>query len=87
MPRVVESMTRLSVLGLKVRVWRQQAAVENTYNNQDLTARANSLVNASVFDIRTVAEALAALPGVNAVEVLGVNDCGVVIYPDWKEPA
>ena len=79
---LVESITRIVLVRYVVRVWRQQAYnyvhVPGQLSDLEDVARANELE--APLDL---AKKIGMLPGVNAVEVLGWDRGGVVIYNDW----
>lgn len=78
--RVIESMTKLSVLEKTIRVWRAESVLRDAYDNSDLQAICS--VNMHL-PIHVIAETIAKQPRVNAVEVLSGDGNGVLIYPEW----
>ena len=84
MPRVIEAMTRVELVdGRTVRVWSE---IERLDRFCDETQRIAGLVcSLAVGGTRTqlLAAVIAQNPGVNAVEVLESDGCGLLIYPDW----
>ena len=86
--RIIESMTTIHAGEWLIRIWREEEAAPpplEGYPNQDLQAMAMSKTYGSK-EMPTcfmVAEALAELPRVNAVEVKDAFGNGVVIYTDW----
>jgi hypothetical protein len=63
-------------------VWRETDVVRNlnSYTNPDIE---KLLDENSVVDLHVVAQMIAELPRVNAVEVTDQFGKGIVIYPDW----
>lgn len=84
MNRQLESMTRLQIGGLRARIWRTESDLAHVNNEdlQDLGLELNARWEPP--EINDVAERLAALDRVSAVEVLDYYGNGVLIYPDWK---
>lgn len=78
--RIIESMTKIQVGSKIIRVWRNEPALQASYNNSDLINLCHEL---SGFPIDSVASVLAEAPRVNAVEVLNEDGSGVLIYPAW----
>lgn len=78
----IESMTKIGLHNCTVRVWRKEIKVLDSYDNSDVVAFAEgySSTNYSTSDL---AEAIARLPRVSAVEVLDIQGNGIVIYPEW----
>jgi hypothetical protein len=79
---LIESMTRVSLAKYIIRVWRQEESTfehkPGMYSDIEQVARANE------DDTPTeLAQKIAALPRVNAVEVLCWDRGGVVVYNDW----
>lgn len=79
--RIIESMTSFFVHPCHVRVWREETAVSETgvYDNIDILAAVKSI---DTYNIATVAQLVAAMPRVNAVEATK-NGQGIIIYNDW----
>lgn len=65
-----------------VRVWREENEVRSSYDetNEDLLAVVRKF---DPFARKEIAEALANMPRVTAVEVTDEHGCGVVIYSEW----
>lgn len=89
---VSETMTRVSVGGLVVRVWREApslgAAAEVFAAGGDEEVR-RAVLSWSRFDTPSVAYAIASRVGsldrVSAVEVLSAaTGDGILFYPDWR---
>lgn len=82
MSLLVESMTRISLPKYTIRVWRQEdESYQHTpglYSDIESVARANESDSAV-----ELAKKIVALPRVNAVEVLGWDLGGCVVYRDW----
>lgn len=78
--RIIESMTKISILNKTVRVWRNESVLRDAYDNADLDAICQ--VNMHL-PIHIIAEVLANQTRVNAVEVLNEDGSGVLIYPEW----
>lgn len=80
---VLESMTKIALPKYTIRVWRSQKLefeyAPGAYSDIEQMARANEDDSPT-----TLAKKIGALPGVEAVEVLGWDAGGVVYYPDWK---
>lgn len=73
-----------------MRVWRQEEEIKEQYNNADISlvlTYASKSIGAEETTgpppIEYVVRTLAALPRINAVEILNEIGNGVVIYPDW----
>lgn len=79
---LVESITRICLPKYVVRVWRQQA-----YNYVHVPGQLSDLEEVARSNEEEppleLARKIGILPGVNAVEVLGWDRGGVVIYNDW----
>lgn len=85
MNRQLESMTRVEIGPITVRVWRTETDLSKV-DNADINNLANTLwVN---MRHKPRPEELAAefekLPRIAAVEVLNLKGDGVLIYPDWN---
>lgn len=91
--RQIESMTRLKVARLTIRVWRteEQSAV---IDNRDLLYW-QSRWKGNVTDVEfskeyegalmtKLAEELEKFPRIAAIEILNLDGNGILIYPDWK---
>lgn len=78
---VIESMTRVEMDGLVVRVWRAEGAVQPSYPMTEREVR--QAIPRGCWQRAEIVRAIAALPRVNAVEVLGADGCGVVVYTAW----
>lgn len=79
---LIESMTRISLPRYTIRVWRQQP--EEFQYNPGLFTDLESVARANEDDAPVeLAKKIAALPNVNAVEVLDWDRGGVVVYNDW----
>ena len=79
--RIIESMTRITLPNKTyIRVWRQEFELKDSYDNDDLSVVANLSIHLTPSKI---AEKICELPRINAVEVLGADGAGVLIYPDW----
>lgn len=86
--RCYESMTRFTVGGWRVRVWRAESE-QNKITDEDLVEYANNLTSEIVernFVVtrRILLERISAMPHVAAVEVTDGAGCGCLVYPDWK---
>lgn len=85
----IESMTTIKVDFLKIRVWREQTEIQDYYDNTDIQAFVNEIVQREFpypvgqCDIEEISTKLAELPNVNAVEVKDKCGNGVVIYTNW----
>lgn len=79
---LVESITRINLMDKTVRVWRQQntAFSHKKKINEDLHFFAYKNSGLSVEEL---ANEMLKLPNVNAVEVLDMNNEGVVFYSEW----
>ncbi len=94
---VIESMTRLECWGhpyeddphplnhwkAKIRVWREEDRVQGYYpiTKQELQDVLNQV---SPRSFKNIAETLARVPRVNAVEVLdSLSGEGPLVYPEW----
>ena len=76
-----ESMWRGCTRLFNIRVWKAQADLQNLKpDNFDKVVRDLDVRWASIHEI---AETLAAMEDVNAVEVLDRHGNGVVVYKDW----
>ena len=85
MPRVIEAMTRVEWGdGRVVRVWSDLNARSASLHveHEEVEKMVRRLSDDSV-SAKHLAEKIADVPGVNAVEVLEAHGCGVVIYPEW----
>lgn len=79
--RIIESMTRITLPNKTyIRVWRNEEQLLDQYNNNDIKTVANLNVHLTITQL---AEKIAAMPRVNAVEVLTGDGEGVLIYPSW----
>lgn len=79
---LIESMTRISLPRYTVRVWRQQPE-DFTYSPGQFSD-IESVARANEYDAPSeLAKKIAALPNVNAVEVLDWDKGGVVVYNNW----
>ena len=79
--RIIESMTRITLPNKTyIRVWRNEDTLQDSYNNSDLNSMANRNTHLTLSQL---AEKIAEMPRVNAVEVLAVDGEGVLIYPSW----
>ena len=79
---LVESMTRISLPKYTIRVWRQEA--EDHEHTPGLYSDIESVARANETDKPVeLAKKIAALPRVNAVEVLDWDLGGCVVYSDW----
>ena len=78
---VIESMTVLhTASGLRARVWRNESEVKALYPNSDLYSESFRAMK----EPHCLAEALAAMPRVNAVEVMRQGqDQGIILYTNW----
>jgi hypothetical protein len=82
----VESMTRFSLpKGFTVRVWRDQTNEQLTirWMNLDLQQAYVDWCSAPGEGELDLMNRLAAVPGVNAVEIVDGMGYGTVIYPTW----
>ena len=83
----IESMTRVAVDGLVVRVWREEESIQETYENSDIAEEVRRICGAyyeaSEASRKDIVAALVDLPRINAVEVTNVNGDGVVVYVNW----
>lgn len=77
--RVIESMTSFVIHPCHIRVWRQESDVQKTYDNEDIIAAVVAFGSRNIVEI---AQLVAVMPRVNAVEVTS-NGQGILIYPDW----
>ena len=81
---VIESMTTFQRDGLTIRIWQAEDEVLDSYDRSDLELRLGQILfNMDTPRIGKVAEALANLPGVNAVEVKNAKGNGIVLYKEW----
>lgn len=85
--RQIESMTKLRVLGMDVRIWRTESSVEDALDymakGDIYTLAAELKFGPNYPSTKDIAEAFAKLDRVAAVEVLSQSGQGVIIYPDW----
>ena len=83
----IESMTTLRVPqeAWTIRVWREEEELQETYDNRDLSGAVFEFIRQDVPFRRkmVLAELLAALPRVNAVEVKDADGNGLVVYKNW----
>ena len=82
-PAFIESMTRvvLNEAGLVVRVWREEAGVQDVYLvNNDIVEECRRHSNMGMAEL---AYQVASLPRVTAVEVVDADGNGVVLYATW----
>jgi hypothetical protein len=79
-PAFIESMTAVKYGRWKVRIWRKEMTVEEWYDNSDL----KKFVKRGIWkNKKHLAEEVCKLDRVTAVEVLGKNSCGLVLYTEW----
>jgi len=83
--RIIESLIALSIYcvmeKMDIRVWREELEVKDHYFNQDLI---DLVYSRKDWTRSELAEALAAMPRVNAVEVkYAQTENAVLIYPEW----
>lgn len=85
---VWETMTKVEDFhNRKIRVWKTSAFPGSTGPDADVLERARVLRiehEKNRLSLRIIAEDLARVEGVSAVEVLFDDGNGVVFYPDWK---
>jgi hypothetical protein len=81
--RVYESITQYThVDGRQVRVWRAEKSAAKA-KDSFIEAVTSTFAMHVHQDLRTIAEALARLDGVAAVEAKGPDGNGLVIYTEW----
>lgn len=80
---VVESMTRIKLPPLTVRVWRAEPELASGYDNLDLHELAWKAFMDCHGNPAPIAAVLAEAPRVNAVEVVDERGDGCVVYKDW----
>ena len=80
MNRQIESMTKFRAGPYTVRVWRSAETLAQAEAQSFSFDTPNSISGATAADI---AEQMAGVKGVAAVEVVDDFGCGVLIYPDW----
>lgn len=79
--RIIESMTRITLPDKTyIRVWRNEDEVKDTYDNSDLHTMTKMNPHLTMSQL---AEKIATMPRVNAVEILTGDGAGVLIYPSW----
>ena len=84
--RVIESMTRVESYPWIVRVWRQEEELLPSYDNADIVAAVEALLNNPPGKITQdmVIEVVESMSRVNAVEVINRNTgAGPVVHTDW----
>lgn len=81
----IESMTKFSLPGLKIRIWREEketpedpGTFDKPYDLQEAMDRLD--VHKSFYEM---AKELLEIERVNAVEILDPAGDGIVIYKDW----
>ena len=84
-PAVIESMTTLNIYDdrnglLTVRIWREETAVQDRYDNADLKSAMDEVL---VKSVKNIASYLIEMPRVSAVEVKNEDGNGVVTYVSW----
>jgi len=88
-PKVIESMTNILLIDktrdieFKIRVWRNQEIISDSYNNNDLIETAVDSFDQYKYDPHLLAELLSKMPRVSAVELLHEHDDGILIYQEW----
>ncbi len=80
-PLLHESISKIVENGFTIRIWRQES-LDQTASRTKLVEEVKFIANhaATALDI---AKRIAALPNVNAVEVLNCDSMGSVIYVGW----
>lgn len=80
-----ESMTRLHINDHSVRVWRTEKSLADAAaaSNEDLRILAKAMEE-KISGAHQIAEMIAVLPRVAAIEVLDYKGDGVLHYPDWS---
>lgn len=81
---VIESMTIVEILGLRVRVWRDEEVLQNTYDNSDIVRKVQSfpitgIATDKVGIVRTVLQ----MDRVTAIEITDERGVGPVVYREW----
>lgn len=79
-PSAIESMTRVEVGSITVRVWRTEPEVKEKYDNTDIQT---AVRNNARSQFNKLAKVVSELPRVSAYEILDSKGNGVVVYNDW----
>lgn len=79
---LIESIHRTKLYDFKIRTWRQQ---EENYEFVDIDPDVEEMLGDISPDRSAayIAKLLLTIPNMNAVEVIGAFDNGLVIYKDW----
>lgn len=77
--RQYETMTRIERGGWTIRVWRKTD--QFTYGPDFEVQEA---VNDAPLFVSSIADAIDALPDIEAYEILDESGNGALVYPDWR---
>lgn len=79
---VFESMTKVTIFGWKIRVWREEPALK-AGPDRDIEQAIIDCCIKSV-SITNLLATVGDMERVSAIEVLDPADQGAIYYPDWK---
>lgn len=85
---LIESMTRFKVDGLQIRCWRQEPdeflEYDEPLTHQDVAKQTEKIFSKSDgWTYPQIAREILKIDRMNAVEVIGDDGDGVVLYKDW----
>ncbi len=86
-----ESMTRLQIGALTIRIWRTEASLEEAIKADNLDIKLwaadtthNLVASGRQSDVTQLFGEILNFERVAAVEILDENGNGQIFYPDWK---